>query len=109
MSSHFAEGSLFDPRFNLEAPGEERLVLRDVLAGFERSLILAALLAAEGNQRRAAKALGVLPTTLQEKLKRFGLRDERFGRGRPKGRPASGRTPQNPGLSTRVTPTEEQQ
>jgi len=79
MSSHFAEGSLFDPRFNLEAAGD-RLVLRDILASFERSLIVAALLAAGGNQRRAAKALGVLPTTLQEKLKRFGLLDERFGR-----------------------------
>ncbi len=79
MSSHFAEGSIFDPRFNLEAAGD-RLVLRDILASFERSLIVAALLAAGGNQRRAAKALGVLPTTLQEKLKRFGLLDDRFGR-----------------------------
>jgi DNA-binding NtrC family response regulator len=30
--------------------------------------------AAGGNQRQAARALGVLPTTLNEKLKRLGLR-----------------------------------
>lgn len=79
MSSHFAEGSIFDPRFNLESAGE-RLVLRDILATFEKSLIVTALLAADGSQRRAAKALGVLPTTLQEKLKRFGLLNHQSGR-----------------------------
>ncbi len=76
MPTHLAEGSLVDPQFNLEAPGE-RLVLRDLLATFEKSLLIAALLAAGGNQRRAAIALGVLPTTLQEKLKRFGLLEGR--------------------------------
>lgn len=53
-------------------PGH-RPVLRDLLADFEKSLILAALTAAGGNQKRAAQALGVLPTTFQEKLKRLGL------------------------------------
>jgi DNA-binding NtrC family response regulator len=32
-----------------------------------------ALRATGGNQRRAARALGVLPTTLHEKMKRLGL------------------------------------
>lgn len=110
MSSHFAEGSLFDPRFNLQAAGD-RLVLRDILASFERSLIVAALLAAGGSQKRAATALGVLPTTLQEKLKRFGLLDERFGR---RARPMGGvpRTEAKPpGLAPRLpnTPTKEKQ
>lgn len=68
MSSHFAEGSLFD----LES-SSQRLVLRDLLATFEKGLIVTALLAAGGSQKRAAVALGVLPTTLQQKLKRFGL------------------------------------
>ena len=41
---------------------------------YERSLIIAALTASGGNQRRAAAALGILPTTLFEKMKRLGLR-----------------------------------
>jgi DNA-binding NtrC family response regulator len=72
MSNHFAQGSVTSHGAALSAKAE-RLVLRDVLAQFEKNLILAALFAAGGNQRRAATALGVLPTTLQEKLKRFGL------------------------------------
>jgi DNA-binding NtrC family response regulator len=41
---------------------------------YQRQLILEALAASGGNQRRAAAALGILPTTLCEKLKRLGLR-----------------------------------
>jgi DNA-binding NtrC family response regulator len=48
--------------------------LRTLLEDYERSLILEALAATGGNQRQAAFALGVLPTTLHEKLKRLGLR-----------------------------------
>ena len=44
---------------------------------YQRRLILDALEAAGGNQRRAAKALGLLPSTLCEKLKRLGLRPPR--------------------------------
>jgi len=40
---------------------------------YERRLIDEALRATGGNQRRAAQALGVLPTTLHEKMKRLGL------------------------------------
>jgi DNA-binding NtrC family response regulator len=40
---------------------------------YERRLIEEALRATGGNQRRAAQALGVLPTTLHEKMKRLGL------------------------------------
>ena len=47
--------------------------LKDLLADYERQLIAEALAATGGNQRRAAAALGVLPTTLHEKLKRLGL------------------------------------
>jgi len=109
MSSHFAEGSLSDPRFNLESAGD-RLVLRDILASFERSLIVAALLAAGGSQRRAATALGVLPTTLQEKLKRFGLLDERFGRrARLGGRAVHPGDHKRPRSEAGNTPTEEKQ
>jgi DNA-binding NtrC family response regulator len=48
--------------------------LRTLLASYERQLIQAALAATAGNQRRAARALGLLPTTLHEKMKRLGLR-----------------------------------
>lgn len=48
--------------------------LKDLVAQYERQLILEALDAANGNQRQAARALGVLPTTLNEKMKRLGLR-----------------------------------
>ena len=44
-----------------------------MLLSFERNLIVTVMVAANGNQKRAAEALGVLPTTFQEKLKRFGL------------------------------------
>jgi DNA-binding NtrC family response regulator len=47
--------------------------LKDLVADYERQLITEALAATGGNQRRAAAALGVLPTTLHEKLKRLGL------------------------------------
>ncbi len=47
--------------------------LKDLVADYERQLITEALTATGGNQRRAAAALGVLPTTLHEKLKRLGL------------------------------------
>jgi DNA-binding NtrC family response regulator len=41
---------------------------------YERALLVSALAAAGGHQRRAAEILGILPTTLHEKLKRHGLR-----------------------------------
>ena len=47
--------------------------LKDLVREFERQLIEAALAASAGNQRRAAASLGLLPTTLHEKMKRLGL------------------------------------
>jgi two-component system response regulator HydG len=47
--------------------------LKALVDGYERRVIEEALRAAGGNQRRAARALGVLPTTLHEKMKRLGL------------------------------------
>ncbi len=47
--------------------------LKDLVREFERQLIEAALTASAGNQRRAAASLGLLPTTLHEKMKRLGL------------------------------------
>ena len=56
----------------LRSPGQ-RISLKQVMADYERSIILSALAAAGGNQRRAARALSVLPTTLCEKMKRLGI------------------------------------
>jgi DNA-binding NtrC family response regulator len=47
--------------------------LRSRVLAYERGLIAAALAETSGNQRRAARLLGILPTTLHEKIKRFGL------------------------------------
>lgn len=47
--------------------------LKSLLERYEREIIEAALSASAGNQRRAAAALGLLPTTLHEKMKRLGL------------------------------------
>jgi DNA-binding NtrC family response regulator len=47
--------------------------LKDMVREFERQLIEADLSASAGNQRRAAASLGLLPTTLHEKMKRLGL------------------------------------
>jgi DNA-binding NtrC family response regulator len=47
--------------------------LKTQMDRYERELILAALRASGGHQRRAAACLGVLPTTLHEKMKRLGL------------------------------------
>jgi len=47
--------------------------LKNMIEAYEKQLIESALQASSGNQRRAAAALGVLPTTLHEKMKRLGL------------------------------------
>jgi DNA-binding NtrC family response regulator len=51
--------------------------LKELVSAFERRMIESALAATQGNQRRAAEALGLLPTTLNEKMKRLGLRPQR--------------------------------
>jgi DNA-binding NtrC family response regulator len=50
--------------------------LKERVAAYERRLILEALWFARGNQRRAAAVLGCLPTTLNEKMRRLGLRGQ---------------------------------
>ena len=51
--------------------------LKTLMDRYERELIQAALRASGGHQRRAAACLGVLPTTLHEKMKRLGLLSRR--------------------------------
>lgn len=47
--------------------------LKALLEQREREIILAALDEFGGHQRRAAAALGLLPSTLCEKMKRLGI------------------------------------
>ena len=47
--------------------------LKTLVDEYERQLIVAALGASGGQQNRAAGMLGVLPTTLHEKMKRLGI------------------------------------
>lgn len=59
-------------KFDAPAAGRE-LGLKGLVEAYERQIIQSALAASAGNQRRAAAALGLLPTTLHEKMKRLGL------------------------------------
>ena len=59
-------------KFDAPAAGHE-LGLKSLVEAYERQIIQSALAASAGNQRRAAAALGLLPTTLHEKMKRLGL------------------------------------
>jgi DNA-binding NtrC family response regulator len=65
------------PERQLQNVEPSRLNLKALLEAYERQLIESALRATHGNQRRAARALGLLPTTLHEKIKRLGLRPRR--------------------------------
>ena len=58
----------------LEVNESDARGLREMLEDYERQLILEALRTSHGHQRRAAAALGVLPSTLCEKMKRLGIR-----------------------------------
>ena len=55
--------------------------LKEVLAEIEKTLIERALRRTRGNQKRAAQALQMNPTTLHEKMKRHGLLERSRGPG----------------------------
>jgi DNA-binding NtrC family response regulator len=55
----------------------DRRPLKEMVEDYERKIVLMALELAHWNQRRAASSLGLLPSTLSEKMKRFGLRRTR--------------------------------
>src|ERR1044072_137164 len=56
-----------------EPPTSQRLGLQEEMQRYESDLIRDALQPTRGNQRRAAKLLGVKVTTLNCKIKRLGL------------------------------------
>lgn len=55
----------------------EGQTLKDLVQEYERQLLLMALELAGWNQRKVAASLGLLPSTLSEKMKRLGLRSTR--------------------------------
>jgi DNA-binding protein Fis len=54
--------------------GNKPIVLKEFIDNLEKSIILNVLEKAHGNQREAAKILGVKYTTLNEKLKKHKIR-----------------------------------
>jgi DNA-binding NtrC family response regulator len=48
--------------------------LKNLVNEYERQLILSALGATRGHQRRAARCLGISPSSLHEKMKRLGIK-----------------------------------
>jgi DNA-binding NtrC family response regulator len=56
-----------------EAGPKTQVSLKVMMAEYERALIVQALIGSAGHQRRAAAILGILPTTLHEKMKRLGI------------------------------------
>jgi DNA-binding NtrC family response regulator len=53
--------------------GNQKVKLHDEVRKFESDLIRAALVRTGGNQSRAARLLGVKHTTLNAKIKRYGI------------------------------------
>lgn len=68
-----APGLTADPAVSRERPSGDGS-FSEVVHAYERRLIEQALEACHGVQRDAAMLLGMSPTTLNEKLKRLGLR-----------------------------------
>ena len=62
--------------------------LQEQVRQFERTLIEKALAVSSGHQRRAARVLGIRPTTLNEKMKRLGLRRDTMPQPEPAAPPS---------------------
>ncbi len=69
-----------DPRpldeSRLPSPPIGSMSLKEMVSQFQRRLILRALEQCDGVQKDAAELLGVKPTTLNEMIKRYGIREE---------------------------------
>ena len=53
---------------------EEPIYLKALIEHIERNIICKVLLRARGNQKEAARILGIKYTTLNEKIKKYGIR-----------------------------------
>jgi DNA-binding NtrC family response regulator len=56
------------------SPPAEGCDLKTLVNEYERQVILSALGATRGHQRRAARCLGISPSSLHEKMKRLGIK-----------------------------------
>jgi len=52
----------------------QRVPFKELIGSVEKKILIRALLQCRGNQRSAAKFLGINYTTLNEKLKRYNIR-----------------------------------
>jgi DNA-binding NtrC family response regulator len=64
------DATAIDPR-RASAAGPD---LKTLVNEYERQLILSALGATRGHQRRAARCLGISPSSLHEKMRRLGIK-----------------------------------
>jgi DNA-binding NtrC family response regulator len=72
MAGEREDPSRADPR--RPSPPAEARDLKTLVNEYERQLILSALGATRGHQRRAARCLGISPSSLHEKMKRLGIK-----------------------------------
>jgi DNA-binding NtrC family response regulator len=73
------------------SPPTEVRDLKTLVNEYERQLILSALGATRGHQRRAARCLGISPSSLHEKMKRLGIKVLPTWTGGHEGTPPGGR------------------
>ena len=68
----------FDPSSSLKTIPSQGLPMKSVVTDFQKQLIVDALRKTHWVQKEAAKLLGLKPTTLNEMIKRYGIREENF-------------------------------
>ena len=68
----------FDPSSSLKTIPAQGLPMKSVVTDFQKQLIVDALRKTHWVQKEAAKLLGLKPTTLNEMIKRYGIREENF-------------------------------
>ena len=72
----YIEPATFDPSMPSMSVPPEGLPMKDVVQEFQKQLIIDALRKSGWVQKEAAKLLGVKPTTLNEMIKRHGIRED---------------------------------
>jgi DNA-binding NtrC family response regulator len=69
--------------FFIELFYQQPLGLKEFIDDLEKCIILSALSKVGGNQKKAARALGIKYTTLNEKIKRYNIRFQKISIGSP--------------------------
>lgn len=72
MAERYEEAAAVDVR--RPRPPLDGQDLKTLVNDYERQLIMTALGATRGHQRRAARCLGISPSSLHEKMKRLGIK-----------------------------------